>query len=141
MRDYMNILNESWLDKAEAKHVAEIVAKYPEIKPGQFVQLTTWFGDVWAEITSVYYPTTDSRYSSVSYISYDKYGVGRKEQSANFNKIRKIADASEINLDQNIVHTRDVHYSPHGKTDWTGLNPSKDRSGYQKHPTKTKPVR
>lgn len=42
----------SWLDKIDKERTEAVKKLNP--KQGQFVQLTTWFGDVWAEIEGIF---------------------------------------------------------------------------------------
>ncbi len=51
-------------------------AAYPEgLKPGDFIQPSDCFGDVFFEVVSCYGPTPEMpKYWNVTYITYDKYG-------------------------------------------------------------------
>ncbi len=48
---------------------------YPEgLKPGDFIQTISHFGDVFFEVESCLPPLEGSRYWHVTYYTYDKYG-------------------------------------------------------------------
>ena len=151
MRGFMNIISETatypprsgdYMDTIRQRHTEEIAARYPDIQVGQFVQLNSWFGDVWAEITRVFISRNNPRYSSVSFVMYEKYGVSRKPDSTSFAGIRKIATKDEINFSREIVHTPSAHYSFGNVTEWPeGVPPRRGSGGYEFHPTLDKPDR
>lgn len=128
------------MDGVRKRHAEKIAEKYPDIQVGQFVQLNTWFGDVWAEITRVFNSDIDPKYHSVYFTMYEKYGVARKKEHAYFAEIRKIANRDEINFEREIVHTPTAHYSFGKVTEWPeGVPPRKGTRGTELHPTLDKP--
>lgn len=128
-----------WLEDQQRKNAERLLAEWPEIKPGMFVQLDAWFGDVWAEITSAYTHWDDHpTFNSVNFVRYDKYGVERKEDSSHFSRIRKFATREEINFATDIIHTPNAHHA-HGRiVEWPEGKFRRDIGGYEQHPTMTK---
>jgi hypothetical protein len=159
MRDIMNRLNEAldgknspsmlegmrdgnpenWLNARERENAEKLVEQWPEVKPGMFVQLDTWGGDVWAEITSVYLGHGDAASRSVNFWSYEKYGVTRKPDHARFGSIRKFATRDQIDFARNTVMTPTAKYEHGHAIEWPAEGPFKrDLRGYEKHPTISK---
>jgi hypothetical protein len=130
----------NWLAKRRAEDAQKIADTYPVIVPGMFVQLETWFGDVWAEITSTYQSWEDPSMRSVDFIRYEKYGVSHKADSARFGDIRKIATREEVDFNYNILHMDNSHRSYGVLTEWPEGSHRRDMGGYELHPTKQKPV-
>ena len=67
-------------------------AEYPEgIKPGDFIQTTKHFGDIFFEVKSCY---NGGDYWSITYVTYDKYGANPRTESANgVTAIRRVIPA------------------------------------------------
>lgn len=140
MRDSMNLVENAGglIDStAESRHLDRLVAKWPVVEPGMFVQLNTWGGDVWAEISGGYFHD-DPKTNSVTFWQYDKYGVERKMEHAYYREVRKFANRNEINFKHDIISTRE------GKSDggyvvkWPAEASFETHRGRQIHPTLSK---
>ena len=136
----MNIVEgESWLQTSDRRNAERLLAEWPNLEPGMFVQLQTWFGDIWTEITSVHISQDDpTRFSSVSFWYYEKYGVTRKEDHAYFGKIRKFATRDEINFAHCTVMTPTGKYDHGHKVEWPQGPHRRDQGNYEMHPTISK---
>lgn len=72
-----------------AMEIASIEENNYKIKVGDFIQLSTHFGDIYCEVSSVY-----EGGKSGSYLSYDKYGSKPHTESWNgFDSIRRVVPA------------------------------------------------
>ena len=107
------IMSEDWLADRRRERALLLTQEYPDVKPGMYVQLITWFGDIWAEITRAYTDPAHPEWNRVYYISYEKYGVTRKESSASYGDIRKFATKDQIDSAHNTVMTPTGRYD-HG---------------------------
>lgn len=131
-----------WLDRQHRLNAERLVAEWPEVGSGMFVQLDSWFGDVWAEITSAYSAWEDPSQRSVTFMRYEKHGVSRKADHAYYGYIRKFATRDQIDFTTAIVHIPNASYSYGRVVEWPeGRSPRRDRGGYELHPTLDKPVR
>ena len=126
-----------WLTNCERESVKRLIETYPVVMPGMFVQLDTWFGDVWAEIVSAYPADADRPTSGcVTFYRYEKYGVSRKCDIAFYIGIRKFARREEIDVRKNIVYTPTHYHSYADVVEWPAdLKPRRDVGGYELHPT------
>lgn len=136
MREIMNLVESGFLDHLRRSRAKELVQNWPTVEPGMFVQLSSWFGDVWSEITSTFQNGDDPVWYSVSFYRYEKYCVTRKLDSAYYGDIRKFARREEIDFKTSIVFTP-THCYRHGKVvEWpAGVKGRRDNGGYEMHPT------
>lgn len=98
------------------------------IEVGDFINLDTWFGDIWAEVLSVYNAEEPSR-SSVTYILYSKNRMMRGKVSATFGDIRKVLKAADREKTIGTFHASNGKYGGfHTSTVWP---PVHDQTPYR----------
>lgn len=92
-------------------------AEYPAgLKPGDFIQTTNHFGDVYFEVKGCWPPRDGSDFWMVTYITYDKYGGEPREQRINSaTQIRKVYSA-EMAVPV-ILHRRERFHASFGQYD------------------------
>lgn len=91
---------------------------YPDgLKPGDFIQTTSHFGDVYFEVTRCMPPCADSNYWHINYVKYEKYGTRPIEQWVNSaSNIRAVIQAEmavPTMLKKRLrFHSVDGHFDP-----------------------------
>ncbi len=101
MRKFMNIINESLAESPETEPMAPD-ASQPTIKAGDFVQLGSWFSDVWAYVIYVGKPV-DGKWM-IQYPRRGKYGQADKndivisalDNPAGYHVIKKVITYEDL---------------------------------------------
>lgn len=122
----------SWLEEQQRKHAEKMWPEFQAVEVGDLVQLGTWFGDVWAEIISVYKSESmGTRFASVTFVIYSKYGDERYTDSTYLHNIRKFSKKQDqMKMRGQRLHLVDRLVRFEGTVQWPNDNPR----GYSNRP-------
>jgi hypothetical protein len=104
------------LDELDRVHCEGLLAAGVPSKG--YVQLVSWFSDVWARILDVSMPLGPAdavRFTWIHYICYDKYGRARRRRSARLGDVRRFSDSRP---DASVLHDLEDYIGAGGHVHW-----------------------